>query len=91
MTDGVDASISYENAKKMLVKGLVPLGESYIAAMVKGMESGWVDVYENEGKTSGGFEWAGYGTYPYVLLNYEDKYAYLSARNGSCNARLLCK
>ena len=31
----------------------------------------WIDVYENEGKTSGAYSWGAYLTHPYVLLNYQ--------------------
>jgi len=69
----VDIKIPYEEAKKMLVEGLAPLGKDYLAAMEKGMESGWIDVYENEGKQSGAYAWGTSTSHPYVLLNYEDK------------------
>ncbi|MCL2840153.1 MAG: oligoendopeptidase F [Defluviitaleaceae bacterium] len=72
LTDEVEMKITYDEAKKMLIEGLAPLGEEYLNDMAHGMESGWIDVYESEGKTNGAFEWAGLGTQPYVLLNYED-------------------
>ena len=69
-----DAKISYQEAKKKVAEGLAPLGEEYVAAMVKGMtpEAGWIDVYENQGKESGAYAWGCYGNHPYVLLNHED-------------------
>ena len=38
----------------------------------RGFASGWVDVYENRGKTSGAYSWGVWGTHPYVLLNWND-------------------
>lgn len=38
--------------------------------MKKGFASGWVDVYENEGKTSGAYSFGSYDSKPYILLNY---------------------
>lgn len=63
--------VSYTEAVGMVSEGLNPLGEQYINDLNKGFESGWVDVYENVGKTSGAYSWATYQAHPYVLLNYQ--------------------
>lgn len=68
-----DKKIPYEEAKTTILEALKPLGEEYIGYLQKGMNSGWIDVYENEGKTSGAYAWGSYKTHPYVLLNYQDK------------------
>jgi len=75
IVENVDATISYEDAKTKLVEGLAPLGEEYIKAMQEGMksESGWIDVYENENKSSGAYAWGTYSSHPFVLLNYDGK------------------
>ncbi|MHB8125464.1 MAG: oligoendopeptidase F [Desulfitobacteriaceae bacterium] len=65
-------TINYEEAQKMVIEGLKPLGEEYQRILKEGFMSGWVDVYENEGKTSGAYSWGTYGTHPYVLLNHQD-------------------
>ncbi|MCL2571688.1 MAG: oligoendopeptidase F [Defluviitaleaceae bacterium] len=72
LVEEADVKISYEEAKKKCIEGLAPLGKEYLAIMTKGLESGWVDVYENEGKESGAYAWGVYGGHPYVLLNYDD-------------------
>lgn len=64
--------ISYEKALDMMREGLAPLGEEYISRMNKGIEAGWIDVYENEGKTSGAYSFGSYDSMPYILLNYTD-------------------
>ena len=64
--------ITYEEAKKMLIDGLKPLGEEYLAILKQGFQNYWIDVYENEGKTSGAYSWGTYRSHPYVLLNYQD-------------------
>lgn len=51
---------------------LQPLGEEYLTKMNKGIEEGWIDVYENKGKTSGAYSFGCYDSYPYILLNYTD-------------------
>lgn len=63
----------YKKACDLVLKGLSPLGEEYLSLLRKGMDSGWIDVYENEGKTSGAYSWGSYDTHPYVLLNHDDK------------------
>lgn len=72
MVDEVEFHIPYEEAKKMVVEGLAPMGQEYLEILQEGMENGWIDVYENEGKRSGAYSWSVYGTHPYVLLNYQD-------------------
>lgn len=73
MVDEFDKKIPYEEAKATVLEALKPMGEEYIGYLKKGMDSGWIDVYENQGKTSGAYAWGGYKTHPYVLLNYQDK------------------
>jgi oligoendopeptidase F len=61
---------AYEDAVRMVVQGLEPLGESYQKDLQQGFSSGWVDVYESEGKGSGAYQAGSYSSHPYVLLNY---------------------
>jgi oligoendopeptidase F len=56
----------------MVTESLQPLGNSYTDTLKDGLEGGWVDVYENEGKTSGAYSWGCYDTHPYILMNYEN-------------------
>ena len=62
--------ITYPEATETIKKGLAPLGKDYIRNMSKGLDSGWVDVYERKGKTSGAYSQSPYGVHPYILLNY---------------------
>lgn len=62
---------SFEQACEMVSTGLGVLGDEYVSLLKKGFESGWVDVYENEGKTSGAYSWGTYMSHPFVLLNYQ--------------------
>lgn len=71
MVSDVDMEITYEQAKKLTLEAVKPLGEEYVRLMSEGFESGWVDVYENEGKCSGAYS-AGASVHPYVLLNHTD-------------------
>ena len=74
MTNSTDKKYSYEEAKKIISKALSVLGEQYITDLNNGLDSGWVDVYENTGKRSGAYSWGCYNAHPYVLLNYQGKY-----------------
>ena len=62
--------IPYEEALKMMQEGLAPLGKEYLAQVDKGTKEGWIDVYENQGKTSGAYSFGSYDSKPYILLNY---------------------
>ena len=64
--------ISFDQAVEMMAEGLAPLGEEYIAQVKKGIKAGWIDVYENQGKTSGAYSFGSYDSMPYILLNYTD-------------------
>ncbi|MEQ8199292.1 MAG: M3 family oligoendopeptidase, partial [Clostridiaceae bacterium] len=55
-------------------KALKPLGEEYLSIFREGIESGWVDVFNNKGKRSGAYSWGSYDTMPYVLLNYNHQH-----------------
>lgn len=68
----VKMNIPYEQAVNMVEEGLAVLGEDYLTNLRRGLNSGWVDVMENDGKTSGAYSWGAYGTNPYVLLNYQN-------------------
>lgn len=65
--------IPYEKALEIIRKGLVPMGEDYLGKMNKGIDAGWIDVYENEGKTSGAYSFGSYDSMPYIMMNYNGK------------------
>jgi oligoendopeptidase F len=64
--------ITFEEAVETVKKGVAVLGEKYSKDLEKGLTSGWIDVYENEGKRSGAYSWGCYDSHPYVLLNHSD-------------------
>jgi len=66
--------IEYEDAVETIEKALKPLGEEYLSIFREGIESGWVDVFNNKGKRSGAYSWGSYDTMPYVLLNYNHQH-----------------
>lgn len=67
-------SVPYEEALDTVRAALKPMGAEYLRDLEAGLEAGWVDVYENEGKTSGAYSFGSYDSMPYVLLNYNNKF-----------------
>lgn len=62
--------IEFDEGVKIAIEGLNPLGEEYINIFKEGINSGWIDKYQNKGKRGGAYSWGSYDTMPYVLLNY---------------------
>ena len=65
--------IPYVQGKQIVLEALAPLGKDYTELLQKAYTNGWIDVYENQGKTSGAYSWGCYDSNPYVLMNYENK------------------
>ena len=72
LTGDEGPEISYERAKVWVTEAVDPLGSAYRDRMAEGLESRWVDVYENRGKRSGAFSGGVYDTQPFILINYQD-------------------
>lgn len=66
-----EMKVTFEEAKETVLKALAPMGEEYLKILREGFDSRWIDVYENEGKTSGAYS-AGARVHPYVLLNHKE-------------------
>ena len=62
----------YDEAVRLVGEALEVLGPAYKAELDGGLAGGWIDVYENQGKTSGAYSAWTYGAHPFVLLNYTD-------------------
>ena len=75
-----DESFKYTYAESCakIKEALAPLGQEYLAALEKGFNEQWIDIYENKGKRSGAYSWGIYGVHPYVLLNYQPRYNSMS-------------
>lgn len=61
---------TFDEAKETVKAALAPLGAQYAALLERAFAEGWIDVYENKGKTTGAFSCGVYGVHPYVLLNF---------------------
>ena len=74
LTEDSEKEYTFEDAKKIVLDALAPLGTNYIKDLENAFNSNWCDVYENRGKHSGAYSWGCYNAHPYVLLNYQSKY-----------------
>lgn len=72
IVDDIDMKVSFDEAKELVKKATLPLGEEYQKLLDRAYSEHWIDVYENKGKTTGAFSCGVYGVHPYVLLNYTD-------------------
>ena len=71
LVEAPDTTIPYPEALRTVERGIAPLGEDYLRRYREGTAGGWVDVFENQGKTGGAYSWGVYGVHPFVLLNYQ--------------------
>ncbi|HEX3997577.1 MAG TPA: oligoendopeptidase F [Pirellulales bacterium] len=62
---------NWNQAVKVVVDALEPLGSEYCGALEKGLNNGWCDRYPNQGKQSGAFSSGSYDGEPYILMNYQ--------------------
>ena len=74
LVEDVDAKMPYAEAQRLVLEAVAPLGEEYQSLIRRAFDEKWIDVYENQGKTTGAFSCGVYGVHPYVLLNHADKY-----------------
>lgn len=64
---------TYEEACKIIMNALEPLGEDYLKNVKNALDHRWIDVYETKGKRSGAYSnGCGCGVHPYILLNWNN-------------------
>ncbi len=68
----VEMTVTFDEAKDLVKKATLPLGEGYQKLLDRAFSERWIDVYENKGKTTGAYSCGVFGVHPYVLLNYTD-------------------
>ncbi len=62
---------TWNQAVKLVIEALRPLGSEYGKALAKGLKGRWCDRYENRGKQSGAFSCGSFDCEPYILMNYQ--------------------
>ncbi len=71
MVNECNVPVSFEQAKKDVLQSVQLYGSEYVSVYERGLNSRWIDVYENEGKRSGAYS-SGQRVHPFVLMNYAD-------------------
>jgi len=75
----VDLKYSYDEAQKIVLEALAPLGSEYVKTVNKAITERWIDVYPNTGKRSGAYSNGGaFDVHPYILMNFNDSYSDVS-------------
>jgi oligoendopeptidase F len=70
---GPPVEVPYEQAVEWICAALVPLGEEYVETVRRAcLVDRWVDVYPTEGKSGGAFSSGVQGTWPFIVMNYDD-------------------
>ncbi|WP_088809306.1 MULTISPECIES: oligoendopeptidase F [unclassified Listeria] len=72
LSNDVNLEFTYENAKDIVLNGLLPLGAEYQEILKEAFDKRWIDVVENKGKRSGAYSSGAYSTSPYILMNWQD-------------------
>ncbi len=67
-----DKKYDYDEMLPKVVSAVAPLGKAYQDKMKLATSSGWIDVYENEGKRTGAYSAGVYGVHPFMLMNYNE-------------------
>ncbi|NQT39933.1 MAG: oligoendopeptidase F [Planctomycetes bacterium] len=62
---------TWNQAVRLVIDALEPLGSEYCGAMEEGLTGRWCDRYENRGKQSGAFSCGSFDGNPYILMNYQ--------------------
>ena len=64
--------ISFNEAQRLILAALKPLGKTYIEDLSKSFTGGWIDSINNKGKRGGAYCTSCYNVHPYVLMSYEE-------------------
>ena len=75
----VDTKYAVAESERNVLAALAPLGSDYAAGTKRAFTERWIDMYPNEGKSSGAYSSGeAYDVHPYMLLNYNGKYEDMS-------------
>lgn len=72
MVKGIEKHTPWDEAVRLVVEALEPLGGEYCKVLEKGLSTDrWCDRYPNAGKRSGAFSSGSYDGAPFILMNYQ--------------------
>ena len=71
----VDLKYTYEDASKIILEAVKPMGAAYVATVKKAIDERWIDVYPTKGKQTGAYSNGSvYDGHPFIKLNYNNMY-----------------
>ena len=65
---------SYQDAQKLVLDALAPLGPEYANGLQRAFAEHWIDLYPNKGKQSGAYSMGVFGAHPFIKINYAGRY-----------------
>jgi oligoendopeptidase F len=66
--------VPFTQAVEWVGQGMKPLGDEYVSTLRRGcLEQRWVDIYPNQGKRQGAFSFGWQGTFPFIMMSYNDR------------------
>ena len=80
LVGSVKTEYTPEEAQKLVLGAVAPLGPEYVQTIQKAFNDRWIDLMPSPGKRSGAYSNGGaYDVHPYMLINYNGKYGDVSA------------
>jgi oligoendopeptidase F len=71
----VETRFTPEEARRLIVDALAPLGREYQEAVGRAFDGRWIDMFPTDGKKSGAYsQGSAYDVHPYILMNYNGKF-----------------
>jgi oligoendopeptidase F len=74
----VDKVFGWEEARKIVIDALKPLGGEYEKMLNVSFDNRWIDRYPNKGKQAGAYSSGVYGVHPFIKMNYTGNYSNVS-------------
>jgi oligoendopeptidase F len=79
LVKSVDLTYTPEQAEKLVLEAVAPLGPEYASAVQRAFGGRWIDLLPTSGKASGAYSNGGaYDVHPYMLLNFNGQYVDVS-------------
>jgi oligoendopeptidase F len=66
------SKFTFDEGLELFFKSVAHLDDEFKEKAFSALETGYVDVYEQEGKQTGAYSWGALNEHPYILLNYDD-------------------
>ena len=71
----IDISYTLDQAQKMILEAMAPLGPVYVATLKEAFDNRWIDYHPTLGKRSGAYSNGSvYDAHPYILMNFNGQY-----------------